>query len=67
MKDEQIEDLPNKRPEERIEDDPDADPGSEDEYENQQNMSWQPSAAQLADLKLAHANNGHPSNSHFAR
>eukprot|EP00973_Karenia_brevis_P068855 9572326-Karenia_brevis.AAC.1 len=30
-------------------------------------MSWQPSAAQLADLKLAHASNGHPSNSDFAR
>eukprot|EP00973_Karenia_brevis_P002315 312015-Karenia_brevis.AAC.1 len=50
LKDEQIDGFPNTLPEERIEDNPDADPGSDDEHEHQLNMSWQPSAAQLADL-----------------
>ena len=41
-------------------------PGS-DEEEAPMDVAWEPSAAQLRDLKIAHDNAGHPSNADFAR
>ena len=55
-------------PEERVEDDPDAEPEDSDDEEFDPNpLEWQPSAQQLRDLKIAHDNSGHPSNADFAR
>ena len=55
-------------PEERLDEDPDAEPEDSDEEEYDPNpLEWQPSAQQLRDLKIAHDNSGHPSNEDFAR
>ena len=62
-----LDESPNPLPEGRVEDDLKSEPDVDDENLSPQDESWQPSAAQLADLKLAHANDGHPSNTDTAR
>ena len=62
-----LENFTNILPEERVERDPNAEPASDEEDLSPQSEDWQPSAAQLADLKLALADNGHPSNADPAR
>ena len=55
-------------PEERIGEDPEADPDEdEDDYGLLEIPDWAPTAQQIRDLKIAHDNLGHPSNRDFAR
>jgi hypothetical protein len=54
-------------PEERITEDPNADPTDEDPDAQEVDEDFQPTAQQIKDLKIAHDNCGHPSNRDFAR
>lgn len=51
---------------ERVVDDPDAGPLSDEEIDLP-DPAWQPSSQQLKDPKIAHANSGHPTNKDFSR
>ena len=57
----------NQMPGERVAIDPDAEQVSEDDMDIPPVPDFQPSAQQLKDLRLAHDNNGHPTNTDFAR
>ena len=58
----------NELPDERIENDDNAEPSSDEEEEpGARHPNFEPSAAQLRDLKIAHDNAGHPNNADFAR
>ena len=55
-------------PEERLDEDPNAEPEDSDDEEYDPNPpAWTPTAQELRDLKIAHDNSGHPSNADFAR
>ena len=54
-------------PEERVSEDPNADPTDEDPDATEVDEDFKPTDQQIKDLKLAHDNCGHPSNRDFAR
>ena len=56
----------NLLPEERIAEDPNAEPEDED-FDIGGDPLWTPTTQQIRDLKIAHDNLGHPSNRVFAR
>jgi len=58
---------PDLLPEERIADDPNAEPDSDEEEPPPVHQEWQPDAQELRDLAIAHDNAGHPNNTDFAR
>jgi hypothetical protein len=53
-------------PEEGV-DDPNAEPAEASDEDEPPPPAWEPTAAQLRDLRIAHDNSGHPTNSDFAR
>ena len=59
--------VPNQLPEERLEEDDDPNEEPEDEEEDQPQIEFEPTQEQLKDLRIAHDNSGHPTNSDFAR
>ena len=54
-------------PGERVKDDPDAEPLSDEEDISPPSDTWWPTPQQLKDLKIVHDNHGHPTASDFAR
>ena len=52
--------------EERVAEDPNAEPDSDEEDVESLPQGWTPTPEQLRDLKIAHDNSGHPTNADFA-